>query len=799
MLVKDFIEKYQIPYIPIFYYIHGVSKNKMALGEMNNMTQEEIIIHNDKIENYKIDKNIDQNKHVAYSKNKNEFYEQKKNYFPSYSLYLKYTDIICLDIDDESIKDINDLNDNFNFLKNTIYIKGNKKGIHIYFKIKNLPEYKNEKKIGLDYELDLIKNKNNMWERKDKTVFNTELLTIDFSQLSQLLNLEKMNIQNKPIIKEIKPTNQIIDNIQPQKLTEKIDQLLDEILKNLNIKRCQDFDLWMNIGFSLKPYNNFNLWVEFSKRCIESFNKNKDNLNYMFQQWSRFRKNNCYNLYSLLKWLKEDNKEVVDNIYEKYNEIIEENKFYLSNVETTNYIIKNVFNNRIYYIEEDIFYIFNYDTNLYDQIDNITLRNYILVFLENFIKQNNIKLEIKMKDKLLGNNNIKKIVENIENKCINKIIYDQLDNIPNVLNFKNGLLDLKTLKFRSRNEDDYFSKCLNYNYNENVDINLIEEIKQALLLNFNNDEDILNDILTFYGYAITGEKDKSDVLFNIGYGGGNGKTTISQILLKYVLKEYCNYTNGETFLLGIDSNNRSKFLSKLQDKTRLLFIEEFDEMKLDIAFIKELSGSDYFEHKPLFSKKSINIKHYIKMSFIGNKDPNFKSDTAMNRRGRLIYYNNKFVSKKEYDEAPDKKNLYIADTNYLNKFENDDYKNAFIQLLIKYSKLYYDTNSLNYKTDISKAFEEVNENNNPLELFLNDNIEFTNNKNDCINKQELLNAYLGYNQYKIKLLITDFLKEMRKYKDKFYSNYDKQKYKNGKGCYIGMKFKDEVNNNDIDL
>jgi phage/plasmid-associated DNA primase len=798
MRIKDFIQQEQIPYLPIVYYMKdGVKK---PLGEKNDLSNEEILYTLDKIENL----NPDEKQHRVYDfynskvKNTDLLIKINHSHKKCYSLFLKHTNIVCIDIDEENIKDINDLNDNFNIVKSSYYTKGNTKGIHIYIKCNDLPKYSNQQDIINDYKGDLIKI-NNTWERIEKEIYNEKILSLNFDDIKHLFNIDKMGIKaisNTPAQQPIKQ-----EIMQPKKIDKNTDGLLEDIIMNLNISRCQTFNDWLCVGMALKPYNNFNLWVEFSKRDITAFNK-PNNESYMNNQWNRFRFNNCYNLYSLLKWLKEDNIKEYERINKDYEEIINKNEFYKTSLHIANYLIENIYNNKIYFIEKDIYYIFNNETFLYEDINENQLKTSIKNILIKIFETNNIKFTQKKENKIIGHSNLSNIIKDIEATVHKFNFIDILDNQPNVLNFKNGLLDLRTLKFRQRNENDYFSKCLNYDYNEIPNIDLINEIKNDLLLNFNNDENILNDVLTFYGYAITGEKNKSDVLFNIGYGGGNGKTTISHILLKYVLNIYCSYTNGDTFLLGIDPNNRSKTISELENKIRLLFIEEFDEMKLDIAFIKELSGGDIYEYKPLFSKKSKKIQHYVKLCFIGNKDPNFKSDKAMNRRGRLVYYNNKFVSKKYYDEHHEtEKNIYIANPNLLNKYKKDEYKNAFIHLLINYSKKFYDTDELNYITDIEKAFEEVNENNNTLELYLKDNIEFTKNEKDCINKQELLNNYLGYYNFKIKLLLNDFIKEMKKYKNVFYLNFDASKYKDGKGCYIGIKFKqhNENENNNIDL
>jgi len=804
MKIKEFIEKYQIPYMPIYYYIDPISKKKNSKGERNNLSQEEILLYTDKILNLKKQNNIDEDDHVVYNYKKDILMNKSKNDKRCYSIFLKYSNIACIDIDDENIKSINDLDDKYDLIKKSYYVKGNTKGIHIYIKIDNLPEYTNEKKIGKFHEIDLIKNKNNMWEQIKKEVYNDELTTINFDDIKHLFNIENMNIKNDMYKKDILPINTPInppiiceskpsytmDNIHTKK------DLLLFIIQNLNPKRASDFNDWLCVGMALRPYDDINLWIEFSKRDTKSFNSpNNDQL--MIRNWEKFRTENCYNIIALLYWLKKDNINVYNNLKDIYENFLEEEMFYLSHTETTKYLIKNIFHNKIFYnkLNSD-FYILNYDIFIYQIIDIERLEQIIYKFLDNYILKNSIILSQKEKDNLLCDKNIKNIVSNIKKECLNEDIDNLLDSEKHFINFKNGKLNLKTLEFSNRTENDFFSLYLDYDYNNDKIPEIENHIKNMLIPIFNDNESLFQDILTFYGYAITGEKSHADILFNIGYGGGNGKTFIFEIFRR-VFSCYVSTTDKDTFKKNGSENNISKSFHKLL-KSRILFCEEFEE-DMNLSLIKNLSGSDTIEWKILNKKKSVDIKHCIKLIFTANKDPNFKSDLAMNRRGRLIKYKNEFLTKEKYEKLEDKKGKYISNPNLKDLFDDIKYKNSFINLLIPYSKKFYDTNQLIYINDLQGKFEKVNDENDDLQPFFNDKIIYTKDINDIINKKELYDYYKCYMNYKNCYSFLEFFKSVKKYKNKYFSKYDDQKYKNGKGCYIGMKFIIDNDNNNIDI
>ena len=167
--------------------------------------------------------------------------EEVKTLTPIYSLFLKHTDnMYCIDVDIPEIKNVDDLiymisqkidnscsisNLHFkNFkkiLKNSVWVKGNTKGIHIYSKFENVPIYTDQIDVYKHFTGDFIKNQNNMWESIDKELnnYNGEILSVnDWNDISSMFNNKiTHDIINEPKNKKVKETT-LIQERQKSKL-----------------------------------------------------------------------------------------------------------------------------------------------------------------------------------------------------------------------------------------------------------------------------------------------------------------------------------------------------------------------------------------------------------------------------------------------------------------------------------------------------------------------------------------------------------------------------------------------------
>lgn len=188
MSQNEFLKQNNIPHCLIWYFIHKDTKKKIPIGEMSNAKKDDIkttIKSNQKPLRF-YDRHNQQLRDLTT--------EESNTLTLANSLYLKHSDdnIFCADFDDETINSIDDLikvNDNFKIFKDCSYLNGNTKGIHIYLIIDNVPEYSSEIDVFNYVKGDLIRRKNNMWEKQSKPINgSSKLLRFNYDDVKHLFN-----------------------------------------------------------------------------------------------------------------------------------------------------------------------------------------------------------------------------------------------------------------------------------------------------------------------------------------------------------------------------------------------------------------------------------------------------------------------------------------------------------------------------------------------------------------------------------------------------------------------------------
>lgn len=144
----------------------------------------------------------------------------------------------------------------------------------------------------------------------------------------------------------------------------------------------------------------------------------------------------------------------------------------------------------------------------------------------------------------------------------NKNFIDWINSNKSLLSFKNGVIDLKTGLFRKRTKEDYITSCLDFDYSDNKDNNLINKIYNDLLKISNNDKDLLNFHLSWLGYCMTDETKEQNLLMVIGHTASNGKSTMAKIFSK-VLDECSIKLDKLTF-----NKNYTKYYKQLIETHR---------------------------------------------------------------------------------------------------------------------------------------------------------------------------------------------------------------------------------------
>lgn len=363
----------------------------------------------------------------------------------------------------------------------------------------------------------------------------------------------------------------------------------------------------------------------------------------------------------------------------------------------------------------------------------------------------------------------------------------EFDSNPDVLNFRNGLVELDTGNFRKRTKKDYISKYIKYDYKESseeTEAEILKILKQIC----NDDDELLDFNLRWLGYCITGRINEGKALFTVGHGASNGKSTMAR-MMDIVFEIYCIKMASEFFTTGY--SKRDKQLATLEGTVRYVYLEEVKQLRLDVDFLKDMITAGRMSVNKLYREgEQINI--VAKFNYLSNYDPIFAVDNGMKRRGFLQNFKNKFLEKEPYEQAIEKNNekeysVYPANTKLFDDFKaNESQKLAFANIIIRYAKKYYDEGPLRDLECAKKPLEWWNDivgDNDHMQKFIDEHCEATGSSKDKVLPDEFMVIWnsIGNKKDKWENVRNDV---------KRYFRYDRKKRKDGKqGVILGLKLK----------
>jgi len=373
---------------------------------------------------------------------------------------------------------------------------------------------------------------------------------------------------------------------------------------------------------------------------------------------------------------------------------------------------------------------------------------------------------------------LKQVLNNCGELFYDEEFVDRLDNNLNLISFKNGVYDLQKNEFRKRTKEDYLTVCLDYKYSE-VPQKYIDEIKVLVKQICNDDETLCTFMMSWFAYCLTGETKECKFLDIVGHKASNGKST----LLKFFSTCFnIYYLELDNRTMNKDYTKRHKQMINCTKNTRLLHLEELEQKKLDVEYLKRLVDGGKIKNEVLFSvAKDIDIR--CKLTFTTNHDMNFEADRGIMRRGMLVSFKNEFLEKEVFENANQKKGKYLENAELLKLFDDNKYKLAFFHLIKQQS---YYNKGLVIPKNVREDWKNLVKSNDIVSDFLDQKIEITGNDEDRIHKNEFLDMYNDYTRSKTSW--NSLLSNLKKYDIK----YEATKRANGKrGAVVGVKMIDE--------
>ncbi|ARF10103.1 DNA primase [Indivirus ILV1] len=500
-------------------------------------------------------------------------------------------------------------------------------------------------------------------------------------------------------------------------------------------KFSNEIDLFKNFQADLIHYIR-NMWEPYNNKVFNSniipFIDKDIILPLMKKKKLNKKKNNYKNV--------KGNKTIIDILNDSQSETVA----YLYNQNKDKIIMAN----------SDI-YIYDDNTKLWVKTTNNQFINFMSKYISSEIEnvreneKNNREKDLiisKAKYKYTGYRYLQDIINQLKGFIQSENYWEKLDSCRHEINFKNGIYDLKNAVFRERSREDYVTKCLDFDYTDNVNEKINSEIHK-MIFNISNDDLELKEFnLAWLGYCMTGETRERKMLFVIGHSAENGKSSLGRMFM-YSLPIYSTEIDNKTF--NENYTKVHKQLSGVNKPIRFIIIEELNKAKLDVFLFKKFVDGNEITNEEMYAtteKLCIHGKLYI----TSNNDPRFITDSGVLRRGIEIILKNRFLSEDDYNESKNKKGIYKKDPNFDEKFQlNNEYKMEFIRILLPYAKKYYDEKKLTIPNNIKKNFKELCDENDAMKTFIDKYYEQTNNDDDRIHKNDFVDLYNQDNKTKL--------------------------------------------------
>ena len=302
------------------------------------------------------------------------------------------------------------------------------------------------------------------------------------------------------------------------------------------------------------------------------------------------------------------------------------------------------------------------------------------------------------------------------NKLIT-ISTQDLDKHKNLLNCENCVVDLETGKSYQHapcidfnGEIAHFSQMVRAEFHPNYH----NEVVERFLHDIQPDPETLDALLTWLGYAFTGECNEEKFLFMDG-DGGNGKGTFTKSVL-YIANSYgCSFPVGAILKQKTYDVNAATTAFNMLVKKRISISEEIPaNEKLDATKIKLLSGNDPIPIRPLFEEYTVHENPTHTMFFSGNNLPEIGDvhDPGIQRRLRRIQFKQSFR---------DNPNLQLKQ-----QLLTPDARAGWLSLIVEHAQRWY-KDGLPESLEMKQAVKSYFESQDFISDFISENCERSRN------------------------------------------------------------------------
>lgn len=179
------------------------------------------------------------------------------------------------------------------------------------------------------------------------------------------------------------------------------------------------------------------------------------------------------------------------------------------------------------------------------------------------------------------------------------ILPEQMDVNKNVLNFTNGTLNIKTFEFQDHRKDDYCTKVMGSDYDENA---VCPTWNNHLDMVFDGNKDFIHNFQLMCGYSL--QHGNPEQLMFILYGQGQTGKSVTVGRIADAMGTYANTMAPETIMEHkfTNANAPRDDLLQLLNMRVTTCTEGDQKSKLNEGLVKRLTGDDKLNVRGLYGK-----------------------------------------------------------------------------------------------------------------------------------------------------------------------------------------------------
>ncbi|HEE9874043.1 TPA: hypothetical protein R8G32_002212 [Citrobacter braakii] len=192
----------------------------------------------------------------------------------------------------------------------------------------------------------------------------------------------------------------------------------------------------------------------------------------------------------------------------------------------------------------------------------------------------------------------------------------ELDADPMLVRVKNGVIDLKTQRYRENRRQDLITSVCPVAYDPKAVCPTWDRFIAEITC---GDAQLAAFFRRMVGYFLTGRTDEQLLFFFYGHGS-NGKSTFIQVI-QALMGSYATQINSDVLMANKNVGGPNASVAKLPGKRLVTANEVPENGRFDEMFLKSATGGDTLVARQVYGKHEIEFTAQFSLVIIGNHKP----------------------------------------------------------------------------------------------------------------------------------------------------------------------------------